>query len=124
MADEGQLPDWLAEMREEPLEADTPAEPPAEGLEDVPEPFTMEAEEEPGAAEDLQSLFEPPDMVDDLREQVTQSYQDEEAATRAPVAGVFPGMKPWQGLVLAVLFFLDVAVCGAMILAMAGRIGF
>ena len=120
MADEGQLPDWLASMRGEQFEE----EPPAESLEDIPEPFIMEAEDQLGTADDLQSLFEPPDMVDDLREQVTQSYQEEEETTRTPVAGVLPGMRPWQGLVLAVLFFLDVAVCGAMILAMAGRIGF
>jgi hypothetical protein len=63
------------------------------------------------------------DMVDLLRdmvpdEDIDYSYGEEK------VSGVIPGMKPWQSLVLAVLFLLDVAVCGCMALAMLGRIGF
>jgi hypothetical protein len=55
-------------------------------------------------------------MVPD--EEMDYSYGEEK------VSGVIPGMKPWQSLVLAGLFFLDVAVCGCMALAMLGRIGF
>ena len=59
-------------------------------------------------------------MVEDLREQVIleeESEVEEEGLTRDLL-----NLKPWQRLVLAVLLFFDVALCGCMGLVMMGRI--
>ena len=126
-----QLPDWLLSMRGQSLE-----EPPIQqsSVPPFPEMPSQEEEAAPPAESLFESLEEEPelvqqadesdsDMVDLLRdmvpdEEMNYSYGEEK------VSGVIPGMKPWQSLVLAGLFFLDVAVCGCMALAMLGRIGF
>jgi hypothetical protein len=129
-----QLPDWLLSMRGQSLE-----EPPIQqsSIPPFPEIPSQEEEAAPPAESLFRSLEEEPkpelvqeqadqsdsDMVDLLRdmvpdEDIDYSYGEEK------VSGVIPGMKPWQSLVLAVLFLLDVAVCGCMALAMLGRIGF
>jgi len=64
-------------------------------------------------------------MLEDLREQM---IQDEEAfeieeERRSPVQ-FLRDMEPWKRLMLAVLIFLDVALCGCMALVMAGRVTF
>jgi hypothetical protein len=61
-------------------------------------------------------------MVEDLREQM---IQDEEAGFEEEDEGVaqaFLGLQPRQRLILAVLLFLDVALCGCMGLVMIGRV--
>jgi hypothetical protein len=123
---EEQLPDWLLSMRgqslDEPLDqqADVPPRP-AESLQEaVAGPLLEEAESAPEQAAQPDS-----DMMGFLRDMVPDeeladySYKKEEK-----IVGVIPGMKPWQSLVLVVLFCLDVIVCGCMALAMLGRIGF
>ncbi len=64
-------------------------------------------------------------MLDDLREQVIQAdeeYEEEQEARFARFQFLLD-LKPQQRLVLAVLLFLDVALCGCMVLVMMGRVG-
>jgi hypothetical protein len=63
-------------------------------------------------------------MLDDLREQVIQAddvYKEEKKARFAQFQFLLD-LKPQQRLVLAVLLFLDVALCGCMALVMVGRV--
>jgi hypothetical protein len=62
------------------------------------------------------------DMVGDLREQVIQAEETFEAERKAHLAQSFLGLAPRQRLVLAVLLFLNVALCGCMALVMTGRV--
>jgi len=62
------------------------------------------------------------DMVEDLREQVIQAEEELGDEEKGPLARLFQNLKPGQRLVLAVLLFLNVAMCGCMALVMAGRV--
>jgi hypothetical protein len=128
-----QLPDWLLSMRGQTLD-ESPSEPasvppfplePPQEEESVPvdEPLFESLEEETDLAEEDADQADS-DMVDILRDMVQPDDELDYSYGEEKVSGVIPGMKPWQGLVLVVLFALDVVVCGAMILAMLGRIGF
>ncbi len=58
-------------------------------------------------------------MVEDLREHMVEEdlEVEEEGLTQE-----FLNLKPWQRLVLALLLFFDVALCGCMGLVMMGRV--
>lgn len=59
-------------------------------------------------------------MAEDLRQEII-----EESDYAEPQGGLVQrllDLSPWQRLVLAVLLFLDVALCGLMGLVMIGRI--
>lgn len=60
--------------------------------------------------------------VEDLREQIIQAEEEPGVEEEGALARLFLNMKPWQRLVLAVLLFLNVALCGCMALVMAGRV--
>jgi hypothetical protein len=60
--------------------------------------------------------------VEDLREQIIQAEEEPGVEEEGALARSFLNMKPWQRLVLAVLLFLNVALCGCMALVMAGRV--
>jgi hypothetical protein len=62
------------------------------------------------------------DMMEDLREQAIQAEEMFEREGRSALIQFLPRMEPWQRLVLAVLLFLNVALCGCMALVMAGRV--
>jgi len=68
---------------------------------------------------------EPADMLDSLREQMIQAAGVEEELElmegQSPLQSLL-SLKPPQRLLLAVLVFLNVAVCGCLILIMAGRV--
>ena len=68
---------------------------------------------------------EPADMLDSLREQMIQASVEEEEFEQiqgqSPLQSLL-SLKPPQRLLLAILMFLNVAVCGCMILIMAGRV--
>ncbi len=115
MAENEQLPAWLAELREQQL--------------------GEQLREQPHAAEDQQmyqadstpdSLEQTPkaDMLDDLREQMIQAEEafEAEEKRKTPLAQSLMRLAPGQRLLLAVLLFLDVAMCGCMALAMMGRV--
>jgi len=64
-------------------------------------------------------------MVEELREQIIEEGEDLEYVEENPLKrflNLFQGIMPWQRLVLALLVFLNVALCGCMLLVMAGRI--
>jgi hypothetical protein len=134
-----QLPDWLLSMRGESLD-EPPTQQPEVELPPLESPslqeeravssdgpfFTPLAEEPEAEAAPEQDEQPESDMVDLLRDMVQpeDGYDEYAYGEESTLSGVLPGMKPWQSLVLAVLFFLDVAVCGCMALTMLGRIEF
>lgn len=91
-------------------------------VEDQQEPAWIAAlsEQQQGAAEDTREQTTQADMVEDLREQMIQVEEELEAEGKA--ARPFLNLKPWQRLLLAVLLFLDVGLCGCMALVMTGRV--
>jgi hypothetical protein len=115
MADEErELESWLAGLRDRqepsplPPMAATPPEPPAQA----------------GPAEESQESPSQTDMLDDLREQIILTEEEVEPKERHPLVQFFLDLYPWQRLVLAVLLFLDVGMCGCMGLVMTGRVVF
>ncbi len=68
---------------------------------------------------------EPADMLDSLRSQMIMEAEEEEEfeqTQKQPSLQPLLSLKPPQRLLLAALLFLNVAVCGCMILIMAGRV--
>jgi len=68
---------------------------------------------------------EPADMLDSLRSQMIMEAEEEEEfeqTQKQPSLQLLLSLKPPQRLLLAALLFLNVAVCGCMILIMAGRV--
>ena len=61
-------------------------------------------------------------MVEDLREQMIQDEEAEFEEEDEKFTQVFLGLQPRQRLILAVLLFFDVALCGCMGLVMIGRV--
>jgi hypothetical protein len=71
-------------------------------------------------------------MLEELREQVIQEdelfeLEEERDPILRRIEGtqawrLIAGIRPWQRLVLAALLFLDVAVCGCLMLIMTGRV--
>jgi hypothetical protein len=131
-----QLPDWLLSMRGQSLEEPPMQQSSVPPFPEIPsreekiappvEPLAGLEEEEETVLVQEQADQSDSDMVDFLRDMVQpdEELDDFGYGEESKVSGVIPGMKPWQGLVLVVLFALDVIVCGAMVLAMLGRIGF
>lgn len=139
-----QLPDWLIELRDEqlrqlqepPLEqvdraslvgdlppsmppAEVPVTPPEAPM--VPPEVPMAPAEEPVAEPEPAA---PTDMLESLREQMILAAAAEELeyAQRRTLVQTVRDLQPAQRLLLATLLFLNVAVCGCMILTMAGRV--
>lgn len=61
-------------------------------------------------------------MVEDLREQMIQDEEAEFEEEDEGFAQAFLGLQPRQRLILAILLFFDVALCGCMGLVMIGRV--
>ena len=132
MAEE--LPDWLAKMRDQQLEEETgpheqivgDAVGGLEGQVDVVQEqpaWTDVFQEQPGQADIPEEQPDQGDILDDLREQMVLAEEEFEPDEGSPLSRAFSGLAPWQRLVLTVLLFLDVALCGCMALVMAGRVG-
>ncbi|OQY24525.1 MAG: hypothetical protein B6I35_01415 [Anaerolineaceae bacterium 4572_32.2] len=129
MAEE--LPDWLAEMRDQQLgdqleqtepEPGSKRETAAALIEDLGGQTAPPAEEYREPLEPLEQAGEG-DVLEGLREQMVQAEEEfEDEDDGSPLARIFSGLEPRQRLLLAVLFFLDVALCGCMALVMAGRV--
>lgn len=85
-------------------------------------------EQQPEVVEEPREQMFQADMVEDLREQMIQAEEEEEedldVEGKAPLTRLFLNLAPWQRLLLAVLLFLNVALCGCMALVMAGRVMF
>lgn len=118
---EGELPDWLAEMRDQQLGQQLGEEPgPREQVVgDIVGDLGGQADQ----AEVLQDQTGRGDVLEDLREQMAQAEEDRGYVEKPSLSRAFSGLQPWQRFVLAVLLFLDVALCGCMALVMAGRVG-
>lgn len=123
--EEGQLPDWLASLREQQLSGKSPGieQPTPDWLTDLrgqrPEP-------QPEAESPAQTSAEPssgpairPDLLGDLREQI--EIPAEEARPRRG-AGLLASLKPQQRFILAFLLFLEVAICGCLLLLITERV--
>lgn len=111
MAQDGQEPTWLRNLREQRLDE---------------QPLVTD---EPGRqAGQVDTGGGPPrrlaraDVMEDLREQMIQAEGTLELEEKPPLIQFFLNLEPWQRLILAVLLFLDVALCGCMGLVMAGRV--
>ncbi len=98
MVEDQQEPAWIADLLDE--QQQDPAE-------NTGEPMTQT------------------DMVDDLRAHIITADEELGAEEQGPLTRMLEslGFEPWQRLVLAILLFLDVALCGCMALVMAGRVG-
>jgi hypothetical protein len=132
-----ELPAWLVELRQQQF-ADQPEEqPPA--VEDRGEkmdqggmagaPRTQIAQLEQPTVRRIQPAqpepAAPADVLGDLREQMLLAEEDldyrEERASSAFTKSIM-ALKPPQRLLLSILLFLNVALCGCMALIMAGRV--
>lgn len=160
MAENGQLPDWLVELRDQQImeqeqgivpEAESLQEQVARGaFEENLEPPVEPAFEEEPAVEFDEPLFqpepepepepepaEPVDVLEDLREQMMLAEEEfepkEKRSFSFPSTSSFSqgaqglshtlmALQPAQRLLLAVLLFLNVAICGCMGLVMFGRV--
>lgn len=60
-------------------------------------------------------------MVEELREEMIRE-QEMELEEEDGLARGFLNLGPWQRLILALLLFFDVALCGCMGLVMMGRV--
>lgn len=83
----------------------------------------QQPEEQPRPAEELRIPLGQASAVEDLREQMIQAQGELVYEEKPPLARLFRNLGPAQRLILAVLLFLDVALCGCMALVMAGRVG-
>ena len=64
-------------------------------------------------------------MVEELREQIVEEGEVLDYVEEKPLQRFltqFKDLVSWQKLVLALLVFVNVALCGCMLLVMAGRI--
>jgi hypothetical protein len=95
-------------------------------VEDQQEPAWIAelSEAQPGMVEEPREQGVQAGTVEDLREQMIQAEEGLDVEGTAPVTQLFLNLEPWQRLLLAVLLFLNVALCGCMALVMAGRVAF
>jgi len=112
MADQ-QEPDWIRSLREQQQQQQG-EQPPA------PQDLQPQMDQE-DSGEGLQRRVGPADVMEDLREQAIHAQESFEEE-RPPLIQYFLNLEPWKRLILAVLLFLDVALCGCMGLVMAGRV--
>jgi hypothetical protein len=61
-------------------------------------------------------------MVEELREQIIQEEEFELEEENKGLPYMLLGLEPQQRLILALLLFFDVALCGCMALVMMGRV--
>ena len=64
-------------------------------------------------------------MVEELRDEIIEDGEGlEYVETSKPrqLLNVVKGLAPWKRLTLALLIFFNVALCGCMLLVMAGRV--
>ena len=112
MEDQGP-PAWLTSLREQQQREEPPM------AEDRRAPLDQADAVEPPWGQADQA-----DVMEDLREQMIEAGEaiDYDYEEKPPLARFFLNLKPWQRLTLAVLLFLNAALCGCMALVMAGRV--
>ena len=136
MAENEQLPAWLADLRDQQLGEQLQEQPPL--AQDPQEQMPEQVQEQMGQAslrEDVQTRAiqaeeqavqqeeaPPADMLDDLREQMMMAEDELVYEEKTSFVQPLLSLKPPQRLLLAILLFLNVAVCGCMALVMMGRV--
>ena len=149
----GELPEWLTELRDQQLGKQPQGESPfaSEPQEQTDRPSWIENLQEPADQPDWvevthapvtqasaldsaqgveEQVLEPEqarrtDMLDDLREQMMLAEEEFEPEPKSSLAQTFQtvlDLRPSQRLLLAVLLFLNVTVCGCMALIVTGRV--
>jgi hypothetical protein len=137
-----QLPSWLIELRDQQIQEQTERE--AQPF--VEEPAPPKQVDRPSLEADLRAQVayaeqqmaqaaaesppeepeEPADMLGDLREQMILAAEEEEfeeeVRKRSSLTHGIMSLAPAQRLILAMLLFLNVVVCGCMGLVMLGRV--
>ena len=125
MSDE--IPDWLAEMRDQQFE-DVPNEELTEEPTVEPPQLRIDDAGFPETPESPEPQF---DMVGDLREQIGEPEQDLDYRERSPIVQMLMEqefvrflmrLQPWQRFVLAFALFMDVALCGCMALLITQKV--
>ena len=136
MVENEELPAWLQELRqqqlgdqpqeERPFTEELPAEIDQVDLASALQTQITQAEEqmaqlpEPAPTEEAA----PSDLLDDLREQML-AEEDLEPYEQKPsfeFAQTILDLKPPQRLVLSILLFFNIALCGCMMLVVMGRV--
>ncbi len=136
-----QLPAWLVELRDQQIQEQSEPEPPPLVVEEPPvrtapasvaedmrlQMLREQEEREQAEAEALLMVEEQgeatsADLLDDLREQMILEEDVFESEQKSSSIQTIIGLQPAQRLLLAVLLFMNIAVCGCMILIMAGRV--
>ena len=64
---------------------------------------------------------EPGPALDDLRDQILQADDGFDEVEQPSRANFLTTLEPWQRLVISLMLFLDVALCGCMALVATGR---
>jgi hypothetical protein len=132
-----ELPAWLVELRQQQFADQPEGQPPiveSRG-EEIDQggiagaPLAAAASSEPLAAPPAHPVEPEPaapvDVLDDLREQMLQAEDEleyEEERTPFAFTESITELQPTQRLILSILLFLNVALCGCMALIMVGRV--
>jgi len=148
-----ELPDWLIELRDQQIaKQEQPAGQEAAPFSDTPpswlgaqetedSPLSPEVSETSALPEDAPAWLRSPeaetpsmsspastpsDVLEDLREQMLQAEEEFEIEeqNKHRLWYALAGFSPVQRLVLALLLFFNVAICGCMGLTMMGRFVF
>jgi hypothetical protein len=61
-------------------------------------------------------------VLQDLRDQILQADDEFGEVERPAATNFLAALEPWQRLVLSLMLFLDVALCGCMALVATGRV--
>ena len=135
MVENEELPAWLQEMRQQqlgdqsqeagPFTEEQPNEIDQAGLVDTLQTEMMRAEEQMvQSVEPVQTeeAVPPSDLLDDLREQMLAEEDLEPYEEKTSYAQAILDLKPPQRLLLAILLFFNIALCGCMMLIMLGRV--
>jgi hypothetical protein len=103
-----QEPAWIANLRAQ-----------QQGAEEVP----LESPQDASVGAPQEQVARP-DTLEDLREQMIQAGDDVAVAETSWLPPMLRNLEPGQRLLLVVLLFLNVALCGCMGLVMIGRVSF
>ncbi len=129
MIENGELPAWLAELRDQQLEQQpeeqeqepSPLADEPDFLDDLQDQQEQAVDAVPPKPEEAEQDQVPRDVLDDLRDQIKlteDDYYEEPGRFYQPILD----LQPVQRMTLSILLFLNVVLCGCMALVMAGRV--
>lgn len=119
MIEDGELPDWLAEIRDRQLGEQT-----RQQAQLRPQRIVEDLQKQAAQSESAQELeARPRDELEGLREQLIQASEEYYAqAEKEPFYKAVLDLPPMQRFVLALMLFLNVAICGCVALLVTGRV--